>query len=414
MGEQPHGVSLYLHVPFCVSKCAYCDFTSAADDPCARVPAETVHYVADALPSGADYGDAYVAALLAYLEEFVDAGVLHAVPSVYIGGGTPTLLGSRLAGLVTALRALPGLSADTEVTVEANPDSLTPALAAELASAGVTRVSLGVQSFDDQVLAWLGRRHDAAAAEAAASALRAAGLPFSVDLMCGVPGQVAASWAESVQRAIATGAGHVSVYPLSVEDDTPLAASIARGEVPEPDADTAADHLAVAATALRAAGFERYEVASYARPGQECRHNIRYWTGGAYLGVGPGAASMLPVHTAKKTPLSARVVYSWPDDWRVRFTWHDTTSGFLSCLWDCPPVAIEALDASDAVREDAMLGLRLSAGITDELATRAGAQTGLAELADAGLVEHVGGRWRTTERGWLLGNEVFGRVWSGE
>ncbi len=413
MGE-PGGVSLYLHVPFCGSKCAYCDFSSAVTDPCAPVWPETLHYVSSRLPEDADLGDAYVAALLAYLEEFVAEGVLADVPTVYVGGGTPTLLGERLARLAEALRDLPGIAPDAEITIEANPDSLDASLLDSLLAAGVTRVSLGVQSLDDAVLRLLGRRHDAARAREAARLLAESGSRFSVDLMCGVPGQSDESWCETVREVILTGAGHVSVYPLSVEDGTPLASSIERGEVPGTDQDQAAAHMALAADLLRTAGLERYETASYARPGEECRHNICYCSGRPYLGVGPSAASMLPVSVAKRTPLGARAVYSWPDEWRVRFTWHDSTERFLACLWDCQPVSIEALTGEEALREDAMLGMRLSAGIPDALAEAAGVAERLATLADRGLVEHVDGRWRTTERGWLLGNEVFGAVWSGD
>ncbi len=413
MGE-PRGVSLYLHVPFCASKCAYCDFTSVVADPRAPVPPETLHYVASRLPEGADLGDAYVAALLAYLEEFVAEGVLADVPTIYVGGGTPTILGKRLVGLIEALRALPGVRGDAEVTLEANPDSLDAKLIEALLSVGVTRISLGVQSFDDDVLRLLGRRHDAGLAQGVAELLAESGARFSVDLMCGIPGQSLESWVETVSRAIETGAGHVSVYPLSIEEGTPMAARVERGELADPDPDEAATQMSAAAELMDAAGLVRYETASYSRPGEECVHNIRYWTGAPYLGVGPGAASMLSVALAKRTPLGARAVYSWPDDWRVRFTWHDSTEGFLACLWDCQPVGLEALTAEEASREDAMLGMRLAAGITDALAREAGVDDRLSPLAAQGLVEHVGGRWRTTHRGWLLGNEVFGAIWAGE
>ncbi len=383
-------VSLYVHVPFCASKCAYCDFLSSSADP--------------ADPACASVFDAFCDAVMAAVQAHERAGLLACVPTIYVGGGTPTLLGARLPTLVRELRALPGVPKDAEVSVEANPDSLDAALVAELCAAGVTRVSLGVQSFDDDVLTWLGRPYTASRARAAANLLSDAGMSFSVDLMCGVPVQSNASWERTVESAIATGAQHVSVYPLSVEDGTPLSLSIEAGEVPDTDADTAAEQMVLAAIALRAAGLERYEVASYARSGHECRHNLRYWTGGAYLGVGPAAASMLPAP---------------PDGARVRFTTHADIEAFLEAPTSVTPSAEEVLGPEATLREDAMLGLRLTRGITASDADAAGVTAVLEELAREGLVERAisdtpgpaSDRWRTTERGWLLGNEVFGRVW---
>lgn len=380
--DGPDSVSLYVHVPYCASKCDYCDFESHAIDPSAR-----------------DVFTVYRTSTMREVRGREVQGLLTRVPTIYVGGGTPTLLGDELPALVRDLRSLAGVPAEAEVSVEANPDSLDERLATALLDAGVTRVSLGVQSLDDEVLRRLGRRHDAAAALRAASVLARSGLRFSLDLICGVPGQSTASWESTVARAVETGAGHVSVYPLSVEDGTPLGARIEAGLAPDTDADAAAEQMTDAAGILAEAGLARYEVASYARPGEECRHNIRYWTGGAHLGIGPSAASMLPVRLAALAGLTA------PEGGaRVRF------ASVGEPEW---------LTREEALREDAMLGLRLARGIDAGLAAAAGVEGVLADLAADGLVELAEphgetARWRPTERGWLLGNEVFGRVWAGE
>lgn len=383
-------VSLYVHVPFCASRCAYCDFETRA---------------LDAGDSGAAaIFDEYVGRTLDEVSRWRATGFLADVPTLYVGGGTPTLLGARLATLVGALRESVGLRADAEVTIEANPDSLDAALLGELLAAGVNRVSLGVQSFDDEVLAALGRRHDAASARRAAALLRDAGVRFSVDLICGVPGQSTESWRASVRDAIAAGAGHVSVYPLTVEDGTPLGRAVECGDVPDVDPDAAAEQLLEAARLLGQAGIARYEVANHARPGRESRHNTRYWTGGAYVGVGPSAASMLPAALARAAGIECDA-----DAARVRFVDGGAPGA--------GPREFEQLTADEALREDAMLGLRLVRGISGALADAAGVAGVLEELRTAGLVECAesddGPRWRTTERGWLLGNEVYSRVWAG-
>lgn len=399
------GVSLYVHVPFCASKCGYCDFYS--------------------LPLGAVGGDAECAgAVGGYLTGIsramrVASPGLTDVPSLYVGGGTPTVLGERLVELVARVREHAKLRADAEVTVEANPDSVTPALMEALAGAGVTRVSLGVQSFDDAVLATLGRAHDARAVDAAAAAVLGSGLRLSIDLMCGVPGQTEASWRDSVHRAVATGAEHASVYPLALEAGTPLAGAVDGGLLAAPDPDVAATMMLVAEEILGEAGLGRYEVANYARNGCEALHNLRYWTAEEYLGVGPGAASMTtPQALDRFAPLGSATLekIGVPADaaGRVRFHANATLEDFSAAGWDRAALEAEYLTPAEAAREDVMLGLRLTHGVADESVSRAGAAAleALRRLADQDLVERERGRWRATRRGWLLGNEVFGAVWS--
>lgn len=403
-------VSLYLHVPFCVSKCDYCDFTSApvADQP---LPEEGVMWaIRERAGQNATLADAFAVAVPLYLAEFAERGVLARVPSVYIGGGTPTVLGDRLVGLVEQTLALCGLERDAEVCVEANPDTVTATLAEALVAAGVNRFSLGVQSFDDDVLATLGRCHDASSARRAVDVLGSTGARVSIDLICGVPGQTLDSWRATVATAIETGVGHVSVYPLSLEEGTPLAARVEAGRLDEPDPDAAAEMMLLAERMLPEAGLSRYEVASYAREGERAAHNTGYWTGRPYLGVGPAAASMLPIPLALLTPMD-HYVRTWPESWNARFVVNDTLESFLGYLWDRQPASLLPVTDDESAREAAMLGLRLSDGITEAVAERAGAREALERLQAQGLIEHADGCWRTTTRGWLLGNEVFEAVW---
>jgi len=392
----PLPVALYIHVPFCRSKCAYCDFASAVSDTRWHAP--------------------YVDAVLFSAAHWASYDLLDDVPTLYFGGGTPTILGDELVRLVRGLRDIVTLRADAEITVETNPDTTDAALIEELVQVGVNRFSLGIQSLDDAVLRVLGRRHTAAQALEAARVLAGSGQPFSVDLMCGVPGQSDDSWRETVCAALGTGAGHVSVYPLSIEDGTPLCEQVTAGTLPEPDSDAAAAMMLTAEELLQEAGLGRYEVANYSRPGEESRHNSSYWTGGAYLGLGPSAASMLPASTFTLVA-DAEGWRGANADGRTRFTATSDTTEFIRRPLAAPS-DIEQLTSEEAAREDVMLGMRLTRGVLADQVASAGLDDVLATLARDGLVElaQLGdgtSRWRVTERGWLLGNEVFGRIWQG-
>ena len=401
VGTRPEPVSLYVHVPFCVSKCAYCDFYSQA--------------------GGGELHAPFVDAALFEAGHWSHYDLLDDVPTLYIGGGTPTLLADGLVRLVEGLFETANVRPDAEVTIETNPETTDAALVARLIEAGVTRFSLGVQSFDDDVLKTLGRCHDAEKAREATRILRDSGAAFSIDLICGVPGQTPGSWVATLEEAVRCGARHLSVYPLSVEEGTPLAASIAGGRLPAPDPDEAADMMLAAEGALTAEGMPRYEVASYAQPSHESRHNLVYWTGGSYLGVGPHAASMLTAEQYRRVAEGegwATPPASEPPCARARFTREASLEEYVRRpLADPGPV--EFLDADETAREDAMLGLRTTAGITAAQAEAAGAVKALVGLAEQGLVrvtESADGesRWRTTEQGWLLGNRVFEAVWTAE
>lgn len=380
---------LYVHVPLCRAKCSYCDFCSVSLGE-AGIPPEQV-----------------ALHLLKQAEAWADRGVpVRPLRTLYIGGGTPTMLGSGLPFLVTAIRDSFGFDGDAEVTVEANPDSLDPALLAMLANAGVTRVSLGVQSCDDGELRSLGRVHDAATALRAAEWVLEAGLDLSVDLMCGIPGQTPESWDRSLLSVTATGCAHVSVYPLALEEGTPLAEACDSGEVVLPDEDGVAAMMEHASLVLASAGLRRYEVANYAVPGHESAHNTAYWTGAEYLGVGPSAHGMLAAQTARALGLGNSATTS-----RVRLA---VSEDLGEGLEPTPPLELELLTSDEALREDAMLGMRMAAGIDLALAESAGIGAALAGLQADGLVIEEAGRWHTTDRGWLLGNEVFRRIWTAD
>ncbi|MEE0475498.1 MAG: radical SAM family heme chaperone HemW [Collinsella stercoris] len=268
--------ALYLHIPFCRAKCLYCDFDSRALTGCALEEAI----------------GAYCEGLSAQVDAHGNAGELSEVETVYVGGGTPSLLGVRLVGLVDYVRAY---CEPVEFTCEANPESFTLDLAQALRAAGVTRISLGVQSLNASELKAIGRIHSAEQAMLAVAQAKAAGFSTSCDVMCGLPGQTLDTFAETLRSLVTLNPDHVSVYPLQLEEGTPLARMEEAGEMEVPDEDFQAQCMDLAAEVLEEAGYERYEVASYAKPGHRCRHNIAYWTGRPYLGLGRSAASMLDV-----------------------------------------------------------------------------------------------------------------------
>jgi len=276
--------ALYAHVPLCRSKCSYCDFFS--------LPAAS-------LPEGA--ADRLVDSILRRAFELSERFEVSAYRTVYIGGGTPTILSAPQLGRL--LNGLAGLARGAaEWTVEANPESLTPERLEVIAKSGVTRLSLGVQSLDDWTLALLGRPHDAAGAERALRLAAGSGLAISADLIAAVPlskacrpGALAParSLADEASRLVELGAGHLSIYDLVVEEGTRIAEALRRGELERPGEDEAWEERAAAEALLSSAGFRRYEVSNYAPSGSECAHNLAYWRMDSYIGAGPGAVSTI-------------------------------------------------------------------------------------------------------------------------
>ncbi|MEO7268662.1 MAG: radical SAM family heme chaperone HemW [Knoellia sp.] len=277
LGKRPFGI--YLHVPFCRVRCGYCDFNT---------------YTLTELGPGASTST-FIDTTLAELDlaRAVLGGAAPAVDTIFVGGGTPTMLAAAdLVKAVDGIRQRFGLSDDIEVTTEANPDSVTPDSLSELADGGFTRISLGMQSAVPHVLATLDRTHDPAGVEKAVRAAQDAGMVTSVDLIYGTPGESVDDWRRSLDQAISLESEHVSAYALVVEEGTKLAAQVRRGEVARPDDDDEATKYEIADEVLSAAGFDWYEVSNWTRtPAGRCRHNDGYWTGGNWWGVGPGAHS---------------------------------------------------------------------------------------------------------------------------
>ncbi len=401
--SRPHPIAsaLYLHVPFCRRKCAYCDFASWG------------------MARGDTAMAGYVRALGSQLRELEACGMLEDVATAYVGGGTPSHLGAHVLAdlLATAREQAPNLA---EFTCEANPESLSDDVIDACRQNGVTRLSVGVQSLFDVELRALGRLHDAEQAKDRVRAALQQGFDLSCDLMCAIPEQDARSWQATLCDVVDLGVGHVSVYPLQIEEGTPLDLRYACDQTPWNDEEVQAARMVQARRTLEGAGYVRYEVASYARPGKECAHNRAYWTGLPYLAVGHAAASMLDAtgyHTLRTC--APQLPELDPEIRRVRLT---VTSPWES--FDAHPriadlhFAMELLDARQALAEDLMLGMRLVSGIDDSLIQRARSAFGDAfdcaveALAARELVRWQSGRLVPTEAGWLLGNEVFGAMWS--
>lgn len=387
---------LYIHVPFCRTKCSYCDFFSVDDLSEANI-------------------EMVVRGIEAEIVRWGNAALPGVLETVYLGGGTPTIIAGGAVRLVRAALERFPVRAGAEVTIEANPDSVTALLVEALAATGVTRVSLGVQSFAPTELSMLGRVHTSPEALEAARIVRDAGLDLSVDLMCAIPGQTNASWIASLEQAVATGAQHISVYPLTLEDGTPLQVACDSGLVNAPDPDIAAEMMTLAEELLAARGMPRYEVANFAVPGHEARHNLAYWTGHSYMACGPAAHSMLDAPTAVAVGLLTQQA---ADAGAVRV--RSAAPASFESWMTCGDIEVEILDGDEVAREDVMLGLRLTRGVATSKVTAARLDTVMEDLERLGLVERfragapTSERWRTTRRGWLLGNEVFGRVWAGE
>ena len=359
-------LGLYIHIPFCRSKCAYCDFYSLARSE-SRM-------------------DDYVRALTASLRAAAPGAEGYAVDTLYFGGGTPSFLGAaRLAALLETVTARYAVAPGAEITFEANPESARDADALRtLRAAGFNRVSLGMQSADDAELRAVGRIHSAADTAAAVEAVRAAGFGnLSLDLIYGLPGQTRARWRGNLEAAAALAPEHLSCYGLKVEPGTPLWARRERAALPDDDAQ--ADMYLDAVDFLAARGWAQYEISNFARPGFESRHNLKYWTLGEYLGFGPGAHS---------------------DFGGRRFAVERDLDAFLA------GTARRSEDAAVPPRERAaervMLGLRTARGLDAEML--AGAEDVLRECAAHGLAEQNGKRWRLTPRGFLVSNAVILRV----
>ena len=365
-------LGLYIHVPFCRAKCAYCDFYS--------------------LPGRETDMDAYTDALCRQLDAFSPDAREYSVDTVYIGGGTPSYLGAaRLVRILERVRRAYRVEQGAEITLEANPDSVGTWFK-ELYRAGYNRVSLGMQSADDAELKAVGRVHSAAQTAQAVDTVRRAGFDnLSLDLIYGLPGQSAASWRHSVGTAVSYAPEHISCYGLKVERGTPL--YVRRDALSLPDDDAQADCYLWAVDALSGHGFGQYEISNFARPGRASRHNLKYWTLGAYMGFGTGAHSDF-----------AGVRYAWARDLR----------GFITSGW----TRTDAVRVSERERrrEWLMLGLRTTTGLSEtDCQCRFGrsldAFTPFFERCmGAGYAVRRPGGFALTPQGFLVSNQIIGQV----
>lgn len=368
--------SLYLHIPFCESRCPYCDFA--------------IHV------GGEHLYQPYVEAVIAELAWFQRAGARGAgLETVYLGGGTPGLLPAPLLGqLLTAVDQFFGITTGAEITIEANPSRLTEGLVRTWLSLGINRVSLGVQSLDDRTLRWLGRNHDAAAAEAAIHSAQLAGLAnLSCDLIYAVPEQPTSVFAAGLERLLGFAPQHVSCYELTVEPSTPLARWVAGGKVSAPREDDFLEQHRLAKSLLERAGLLQYEVSNYARPGRESRHNLTYWQGGQYLAAGCGAHGFIENKTSQRLGFALS-----PSDAGLRY-WN--LRGAATYIKQVAELGHGRRGQEAITREQHQLellasGLRLRAGV------QLSAPRQLAEanhLADLGLLELSGNRVSATPHG---------------
>ncbi|OFT72989.1 coproporphyrinogen III oxidase [Corynebacterium sp. HMSC14B06] len=370
---------VYLHVPFCATRCGYCDFNT---------------YTPGQLGSGATQGD-YLDAIVAELEMAVvkHPELARGADTVFIGGGTPSMLGaSGLRRLLDGVRNSFGLADDAEVTTESNPESTSPEFFEGLAEAGFTRVSLGMQSAVPHVLATLDRTHTPGRPAAAVAEARAAGFEhINLDVIYGTPGESMADLDTTLEAVLATEVDHVSAYSLIVEPGTAMARKVRRGELPMPDDDDLADRYERIDAALSQAGFSWYEVSNWAKPGGQCRHNMLYWRDGNWWGAGPGAHSHL-------------------DGTRFYNVKHPARYAATISGGELPIKDSEGLTADDRHTEKIMLGLRLAEGIDANLLGED--ELGKARRqAEAGMVEFVsvdgGQRIQLTNRGRLLADAII-------
>jgi oxygen-independent coproporphyrinogen III oxidase len=382
-------LGVYLSVPFCRTKCSYCNFAS---DVFSRAVFE--RYV-DRL-----CGDI---ACEPQTAEEMGGQIEHGVDSIYLGGGTPTVLDPmQLRRIFAAVRDQFSVSSNAEVTVECAPGTLRPEVLEGLLRCGVNRVSLGVQSFIDAEAAAVGRLHKRSTVLDDIASLRAAGIHnINIDLIAGLPHQTAKTWQESIAEALATGAPHVSVYMLEVDEESRLGREVIAGGMRYhahfvPDEEATADFYLAACEQLEAAGIAQYEISNFARAGFESTHNLKYWTRQPYLGFGVDAHSMLPSTV--------------PGADAVRFSTADALEKYVAGS----PLQPTAVARAAALEETFFLGLRLNRGVDlRDVAATFGPQAlddlqaAITQLIDDGLMQQEDRRIRLTSRGRLLSNEVF-------
>lgn len=410
---------VYIHVPFCLRRCGYCDFNT---------------YTAVDLGGGASRGN-YAAMTIREMRLVRDWQERHGVAeppasTVFFGGGTPTILpADDLIAILNAIRELWGVEDGAEITTEANPDTVDAATIRALADGGFTRVSFGMQSAVPHVLRTLDRTHTPANVEAGVRAAGAAGLRSSVDLIYGALGEGLEDWRTSVRTAIDLGVNHISAYALTVEPTTKMGRQIAAGVLPKPDDDDEAAKYEIADELFSAAGLQWYEISNWARPGYESRHNLGYWRNVDWAGIGPGAHShynrVEPTRRRSESERSAQphgsslpgcdahgAIRSW--DLAHPRLWSERVNA-----GQVPWAGSESITPMEALEETIMLGLRLREGLDLTAlktsldvggAASSDIDAGVAELEREGLVERRGSRLIPTLRGRLLNDAVIERM----
>ena len=366
-------LSFYVHVPYCTRRCGYCDFNT-------YTPAE--------LRIGGDFASvshSYIDLLLKECDLVPDAGQ---IPTIFFGGGTPTLMEpSDLAKILNRLRDRFGFTDDCEITIEANPDTVSLEKLTQLRSIGINRVSFGMQSAVPHVLATLDRTHNPENVVRATHWAREAGFSeVSVDLIYGAPGESLTEWEETIDQALSLPISHISAYALIVEEGTKFAAQVKRGEVVMPDEDETADKYLLADKKFSAAGLNWYEVSNWSLPGSQCRHNIAYWEGKNWWGLGPGAHS----HIDGKR---------W---WNVK---HPRAYAEVLAEGRSPAAGFERLEARERHIEDVLLGIRLRRGLALAVLTDS-ERLRVPRFLDAGLLTAAGDRLVLSDRGRLLADAV--------
>jgi oxygen-independent coproporphyrinogen-3 oxidase len=369
----PRGFGIYIHWPFCLSKCPYCDFNSHVRE---RVDHE-----------------AWRSALLRELAYYAARTRGQTVSSIFFGGGTPSLMPPALvAALIEAVAQHWSVAPGLEITLEANPTSVEAANFRALASAGVNRVSLGVQALDDAALKFLGRGHSAREALAAVDLAGSVFPRFSFDLIYGRPGQTVAAWQAELKQALGHAGEHLSLYTLTIEANTGFAGAVKRGEWAPPDDEAVAALFDATADIMAQAGRPAYEISNHARPGAECRHNLTYWRYGDYAGIGPGAHGRVHTATSRLATRNLKRPEAWLD--QVMARGHGAE-------------AADAVAPGEAAIETMLMGLRLAEGVhEDNLREVTGRDfaavidpVALARLAAAGMVERDGPVLRASAAG---------------
>ena len=369
-------LGIYIHIPFCKSKCEYCDFYSIGGSRDRRVT------------------DDYLQALADHIREAGRLAPEYLVDTVYFGGGTPSFFGAEnLEKILDEIHKSFRLSVEAEITLEANPDSVTLQAMKKLVRAGFNRISIGVQSDDDEMLKKLGRPHNFHQAKQALTLARQAGFGnISLDLMYGLPNQTLTAWKETVLRIVGLRPEHISCYALKVEEGTPLWSYKELANLP--DDDTQADMYLAASDILRDYGYEHYEISNFAKKGFASKHNLKYWTGGEYLGFGPTAAS---------------------DFAGKRFTILRDLQGYIQGIAKKETVLseCETIPARERAGEYVILRLRTSDGISAEEYERqylmpfAPLEKAMQRFREKGYAVYENDRWHLTEPGWLVSNQII-------